>query len=158
MKINAQGEREAGHRHERHNVPQGDTHLECEELVVTSLADLPAYIRAYLVPIWQAVEFIFAVRLLIRNEYDNLRLSDEKAWLCRFRASIPEKVHPWFKHLIVHMVLLKRAGGDPLMVLKGMPGVEDVANLAERVLEYRATFAIKGRNEEKDETRADGSE
>jgi hypothetical protein len=158
LKIDAQGEREAGHRHERHNILQQDTHFESDQLVVTSLADLPTYIHAYLIPIWQAVEFIFSVRPLIRSEYDNTRLSDEKASLCRFRASIPEKVHPWFKHLIVHMVLLKRAGVDPLMMLEGMPGVEDVANLAERVSEYWATVALKGRNEKEDETRPHGSE
>lgn len=86
------------------------------------------------------------------NEDKKKRLADAKAWLWSFRVSFPETGHSWLKQLIVHMVLRKRAGSDPLAVLEGMPSVDDVADLSKRVSEYWWTMAQKRSYEEKDRT------
>lgn len=116
---------------------QDDNHFRSVELAITNPNDLPAYVNASLISIWQAVQFILSFRPRERStEYNELKLSDLKAMLFRFRASIPEMGQPWLQHVIVSMILLKRQEIDPLRVLehKHMPRVEDMAHLAGREL------------------------
>lgn len=97
---------------------QDDNHFRSVELAITNPNDLPAYVNAYLISVWQAVQFIFSFRPRERStEYNELKLSDLKAMLCRFRASIPEMGQPWLhsSSLVLHLP----HPGDSLIPLLG---------------------------------------